>query len=281
MPKLNRLLAPLTLVALGAAALPAAAGATTPYSAPTGRPHSRVVTYDRGTVRVLALQAATTRRGGHLTVKATITLRNRTAKAVTRFVRAGRCVSGSAAAPACRADALFSVTLAGGETKTVARTITLRQPPSKVDAIELAVQSSRRQPSYFSRTDAELLLKGNAWRGPSAGATYGVAFPAADDRATRLSFDIPVVAQAGGRAYLSIVWQGTAAPGAPTALGKCTGATCASTPILAARSRSGPQRFGDRFVFDIAGNYALTLGVADVDGTPLITAALPWPAEPK
>jgi hypothetical protein len=37
--------------------------------------------------------------------------------------------------------------------------------------------------------------------------------------------------------------------------------------------------FGDRFDVDIDGRFALTLGAADADGTPLITAALPWPAK--
>ena len=268
----------LAVVAFGAVAgVASSAHAATPYSAPSGRPHSRVVTYDRGTVRVLALQAATTRSSGHLSVRATITLRNLTGGAVTRYVRAGRCVSGSGAVPPCRADALFAVPLAGGETKTVKRTIILRQPPAKVDAIELAVQPSRRRPAYFSKTDGELLLKGYAWRGPSAGATYGVAFPAADDRAKRLSFDVP--ATDNGHAYVDVVWTGTAAPGAPTTLGKCTGTDCVTSQVGPARSRSGPQMFGDRFGVNIDGHFALTLGAADVDGTPLVAAALPWPAK--
>ncbi|HEY6761007.1 MAG TPA: hypothetical protein VI318_16035 [Baekduia sp.] len=267
----------LIAVAVAVSSAASVASAATPYSAPSGRPHSRVVTYDRGTVRTLALQAATTRSGGHLTVRATITLRNLTSGTITRFVRAGRCISGSGAAPACRADALFSVRLAGGETKTLTPTITLRQPPSKVDAIELAVQAGRRQPAYFSHGDAELLLKGNAWRGPSAGATYGVAFPAGDDRAKRLNFDVPVTDP--GRAYVDVIWTGTAAPGAPTTLGKCTGSVCTTGPIGPAQARSGPQQFGDRFDVDNDGHSSLTLGVTDVDGTPLITAALPWPAK--
>jgi hypothetical protein len=269
----------LASIALAATALPVAtAGAVTPSSAPSGRPHSRVVTYDRGTVRVLALQAATTRAGGHLTVRATIGLRNLTGGPVTRYVRAGRCVGGSGAVPACRADALFAVRLGAGETRTVQPTITLRQPPAKVDAIELAVQSARRRPVRFSLADGELLLTGNAWRGPGAGATYGVAFGAADDRARRLSFDIPQTSP--GRAYVDVVWTGTAAPGAPTTIAKCTGAVCATSAIRPSSGRSGAQKFGDRFDVDIAGNFALGLGAADADGTPLISAALPWPARP-
>ena len=38
---------PLAAVVLSAAALPSAALAATPYSSPSGRAHSRVVTYER------------------------------------------------------------------------------------------------------------------------------------------------------------------------------------------------------------------------------------------
>lgn len=270
-------LLPLT-VAVAAVLLPSAALAATPYSSPSGRAHSRVVTYDRGTMRIETLQAAVTRTGAHLDVVATIRVRNRTSRAVTRFVRAGRCVRGSLAAPACKADVLFSLSLAPGGEVSVTKRFTLRRPPSKVDAIELAVQGSRRAPSSFSRTDGELLLRGNAWRGASAGATYGIAFPASDDRATRASFDLPVTKP--GSAYADLVWTGTAAPTAPTTLSKCTGPACTSAPLHPARSRSGNQLFGTRFDLANDGATAIGLAVADTDGTPLLTAALPWPSKP-
>jgi hypothetical protein len=271
----------LTLALAATAALPAAAAhaAGTPGSAPTGRPHSRVVTYDRGQVRILQLQAATTRSNGRLHVNATITLRNLTAKPITRYVRAGRCMGGSGALPACRADALFAIRLEAGQTQTLQRAITLRQPPSAVDALEVVVQPSRTRPVAFFRSDGELLLKGNAWRGPGAGQTFGVSFPAADDRAKRLSFDVP--ATAPGKAYVDVKWTGTAAPGAPTTIGRCTGSDCTTTAISPARGRSGPQQFGDRFDVDIQGRLALALTAADTDGTPLIQASLPWPTRPS
>jgi hypothetical protein len=270
------------VLGVGLALLPdggVAHAAGTPYSAPSGRPHSRVVTYDRGTVRVLALQAAVRRVSGHLTVRASVSLRNLTGETVTRYVRAGRCVGGSGALPKCKADALLAMRLAPGATQAVVRTITLRQPPAKVDAIELVVQPSRTRPVQFFRSDGELLLKGNAWRGPGAGATYGVAFPAADDRARRISWDVPETRP--GRAYVDLVWTGTAAPATPTLLSKCTGPTC-TTPVKVgpSRSRSGGQKYGDRFDVSVEGNFALGLAVNDLDGTPLITAALPWPAKP-
>jgi hypothetical protein len=265
-----------TAAAAALVALPSAAGAATPYSSPSGRAHSRVVTYDRGTVRIGALQAAVTRTGGHLDVVATVKVKNLSAKRVTRFVRAGRCVSGALAAPACKADVLFSFSLAGGGEGTIVRRFALRQPPSKVDAIELAVQAPRRRPAYFSRTDGELLLRGNAWRGAGAGATYGVTFPAGDDRAKRLSFDLPVTGS--GRAYADVIWTGTSAPAAPTTLGKCTGTACLTAPLPPARSRSGAQMFGNRFGLKNDGHSTITLAVNDTDGTPLLSAALPWPS---
>jgi hypothetical protein len=185
-------------------------------------------------------------------------------------------VSGTLAAPACKADVLFSFSLDGGGEATIVRKFALRQPSSKVDAIELAVQASRRRPAYFSRTDGELLLRGNAWRGVGAGAVYGVAFPAGDDRAKRLSFDVP--AGTASSAYVDVVWTGLSAPSAPTTIGKCNGTQCETAPLAPARSRTGGQHFGNRFDVTNNGHAAVTLGVTDTDGTPLITAALPWPA---
>lgn len=271
----------LFVVAVASAALAlaaAAAGAATPYSSPSGRAHSRVVTYDRGTIRIETLQAAVTRVNAHLNVIATVKVKNMTSARVTRFVRAGRCLRGSLAAPACKADALFSVSVAGGAEATVVRRFALRQPPSKVDSIELAVQPSRRQPRYFNRDDGELLLRGNAWRGASAGTTYGVTFPAGDDRAKRLSFDIPV--GAANTAYADLVWTGTAAPTAPTTIGKCTTLTdCATTPLHPSRFRTGNQHFGQRWDLSNDGRPTISLAVNDTDGTPLLTAALPWPSK--
>jgi hypothetical protein len=187
-------------------------------------------------------------------------------------------VSGPLAAPRCKADALVGVRVAPGATETLKRAITLRQPAPQVDAIELVVQSSRTRPTQFFRSDGELLLRGNAWRGPSAGATFGVAFPAGDDRAKRMSWDVPATGDAS--AYVDLVWTGTAAPGAPTLLSRCTGATCTpARQVGPSRFRSGGQKYGDRFDVRADGSTALGLSVTD-GGAPLITAALPWPAKP-
>jgi hypothetical protein len=269
-----RSLIPIVLTAVAVVA-PATAAHASDF--PAGqRPHSRVVTYDRGQVRILALQAATTRAGGRLHVRATVALRNLTGKPITRYVRAGRCKGGSQALPQCRADALFAVSLAAGESRTLTRSITLRQPPPGIDAIEIVVQPTRTRPVAFFRADGELLLKGNAWRGAGAGQTFGVAFPAGDDRAKRLSFDVP--ASSATQAYVDVKWTGTAAPGAPTTIARCSGTDCtAPTAIGPAGPRSGPQQFGDRLDVDIQGRTALALAAGDADGTPLLTASLPWP----
>jgi hypothetical protein len=255
-----------------AAAVPAAASAATPVAE---RPHSRVVTYDRGQVRVQQLEATTTRTQGRLHVRLAVTLRNRTDGALTRYVRVGRCVHDAGPAPRCPVTERFAVSLAAGQTRAVTRAVTLRQPPPAVDAYEVTIGAPRQAPRGFFRGDAELLLRGNAWRA-GAGRAFGVRFPAGDDRATRLSFDVPVTRP--GQAYVFAVWDGTQAPGAATTIGRCTGAVCAASPLKPARARSGPQHFGARFDFDIGQAEALQLLTHAADGAELIRATLPWPA---
>jgi hypothetical protein len=266
---------PIVLALIGAAALPAAASAATP-SPTTGRPHSRVVTYDRGEVRVQRLEAATRRADGRLHTTLTVTLRNRTDGALTRYVRLGRCTGGSGAAPACPATTAIAVRLAAGQTRTVTRAVVLRQPAPGVDAIEATVGATRRADRRFFRGDAELLLRGTAWRGAGAGHAFGVRLPAGDDQATRLSFDVPQTSP--GHAYVFAKWEGTAAPGAPTTIARCTGDDCAAKPLTPQRGRSGGQMFGDRFGFDAQGAPAIRLAAATADGTSLLQATLPWPA---
>jgi hypothetical protein len=72
---------------------------------------------------------------------------------------------------------------------------------------------------------------------------------------------------------------GTAAPdGVPTAISRCTGATCTATPLPAAARRSGPGVFGNRFFLDRGTADALGLTVGPPGAPPLLEAALPWPA---
>ncbi|HWH93267.1 MAG TPA: hypothetical protein VNT03_05350 [Baekduia sp.] len=272
-----RLLPPalLTATALAAAAPPVAAPAVPPPD-PGNRPHSRVVTYDRG-VRVGRLQVATTRSRGRLHAHVAVTLRNETAEPLTRYVHVGRCTGGAGHALRCPATTIFGVAMKAGETRAIARDVTLRQPPAAIDAIEVQVRNRRTVTPAFHPADGELLLKGNAWRGPGSGRVFGVVFPALDDRATRLSFDVPQIS--AGRAYVAVTWQGTAAPGATT-IARCTGPDCAARPLSPALSRSGPQRFGARFGFESQGAPAIRLAATADDGTSLVEATLPWPARP-
>src|SRR5919198_992094 len=173
------------LAAAGAHAGPASA------QAPTGRPHSHVVTYARGNLHVERLQMAVTRPGERLSARVALTVRNEEPWAIVRELRIGRCVGGTGAAPVCPATRTVHVRLAAGEQRTFVAHVTLRQPPPRLDAAQAAlVRPSARQP-YAMRSDGLLLLKGRAWRGGGAGRTYGVVF-APGDAARRLNFDIPL-----------------------------------------------------------------------------------------
>jgi hypothetical protein len=266
-----------TLVTVAAAvAGPQVASAAAQAIPPTARPHSRVVTYDRGDVRIGRLQMAVTRSGGRLHARVALSVRNVSRGPLRRELRVGRCIGGLAAAPVCPASATIHVRLAAGEQRDYDARVTLRQPPARPDAVQAAlVRAGARQP-YGFRSDGLLLLKGGAWRATGAGRTYGVQF-ASGDGARRLSFDIPLIAR--DRAYIDVKWQGTAAPdGAATTISRCTGATCTSRPLPAARSRSGSQLFGNRFDFTRGTADALGLSAVAPGGAPLFDAALPWPA---
>jgi hypothetical protein len=267
---------PMFLALVGAAAaVPPSASAAPAF---TQRPHSRVVTYDRGEVRVLQLQATTTRSHGRLHVRVAVTLRNRTDGELTRYVRVGRCTSGVGPAPRCAPTTTFAITLHAGQTRAVTRAVALRQPPPGVDAFEVTIGKARRAPRAFHDGDAELLLKGNAWRGAGAGRAFGVRFPAGDDRARRLSLDVPELSP--GHAYVFAKWEGTAAPAAPTTFARCTGDDCAAQVLKPQRTRSRAERFASRFGFAAEQATAVRLAAASSDGAPLIEATLPWPDRP-
>jgi hypothetical protein len=268
------------LVVLAVAVLVAGAGMTTAAaSAATssgGRPHSRIVTYAGKGVRVQRLEATVRRVEHRLRVHVWLQVRNDTGGMLTRYLIAGRCVSGSGYAPSCPATTVVAVTLAVGETKDLERSLQLRQPPPNVDSVEIAFVEKPHAPGlYARRADGELLLRGQAWRATSAGIAYGVRFPAADDRAQRLNFDIPLVAP--GQAYIDAKWTGTAAPGAPTTIARCSDARCAAQTLKPARARSGLQLFANRFDYQIGSGDAVQLTATSADGTPLLTATLPWP----
>jgi len=265
------------LALAGAAAIVPSAASAAP--AVNERPHSRVVTYDRGQVRVQQLEATTTRSYGRLHTRIAVTLRNRTDGALTRYLRVGRCTTGEGPSPRCAPTTTFAITLDPGQTRAVTRAVTLRQPPPGVDGFEVTIGATRRYDGRIFHGDAELLLKGNAWRGAGAGRTFGVRFPAGDDRARRLSFDVPETSP--GHAYVFATWAGTAAPGAPTTIARCIGDDCAARTLRPQRTRSGAELFANRFGFDAQKATAIRLAAAASDGAPLIEATLPWPGRPS
>jgi hypothetical protein len=261
-------------LAAAAAAVPAATAAA---QSPAARPHSRVVTYDRGDVLIKRLQMTVARSNHRLRATVRLTVRNDSGRTLHRELQIGRCTGGAALAMVCPPSVTIPVRLPGHQQRRFNVTRTLRQPPARTDAIQAAlVQPGTRQPLAARRTDGSLLLRGRAWRGASAGRTYGVVFGQVD-RARRLSFDIPVTAP--DRAYIDVKWQGPLAPaGAATTISRCAGAVCTPTPLTPARARSGNQLFGDRFDFARGDASSLGLHAATPEGFAVLDAELPWPA---
>ena len=243
---------------------------------PPQRPHSRVVTYDRGVVHVTRLTMSVTRSAGRLHVLVDLAATNESSRVLDRVLRIGRCTGGAPAAPVCPAAVTIRVTLAPGASREYVRRVTLRQPPARPDTIQAALVAPEASQPYGFHSDGLLLLKGGAWRGTGAGRDYGVQF-AAGTAARRLNFDVPLIAR--DHAYIDVKWTGTAAPeGVPTAISRCIGSACTPTALAPARSRSGPQEFGNRFDFTRRGADALGLTVGAPGQAPLVQAALPWPA---
>jgi hypothetical protein len=63
--------------------------------------------------------------------------------------------------------------------------VTLRQPGARLDALEarLVVPGAATEPAFY-HADAELLLRGRAWRGATAGHEYGLVLTSHTDAAT-------------------------------------------------------------------------------------------------
>jgi hypothetical protein len=271
----STLLAVATLtVAAGLPSATALAAANTSYPA-AKRPHSRVVTYDRGDVLVRRLQLQLTRSDHRLHGKIGLAVRNETGHAITRELRIGPCTGGFTGYPACRNEATFRVRIPAHGDVSLRRDVTLHQPPAALDTVQAAlVVPGSSQPYAIARhSDASLLLRGNAWRGAGAGRVYGVDFHA--DAARRLSFDIPATSR--GRAYIDVKWTGSAAPSAATTtISRCRGADCTGQTLHPTSSRSGPQTFGQRFDYEINGADAVGLAAGE-PGATLFDARLPWP----
>ncbi|MEA2148294.1 MAG: hypothetical protein QOD69_124 [Solirubrobacteraceae bacterium] len=272
MPPQRTRLALITVALVGL--LPAAAVAAPATYAPAKRPHSRVATYDRGEVLVRRLQLQLTRTNHRLRGVVRLTVRNETGHAIERLLRVGSCTGGAPAAPVCRSELTVRVRIPAHVDVPVTRRVTLHQPPPGVDSVQAALVTPRaRQPYVARRTDANLLLRGTAWRGAGAGRVYGANLQSDDAR--RLYFDIPATSR--GRAYIDVKWTGPAAPSAATTtISRCTGAGCTGATLHPTRSRSGPQTFGQRFDYEIRGADSVGLSAATA-AAPLLEAALPWP----
>jgi hypothetical protein len=271
----STLLAATTLIA--AIALPSAtalAAHNTSYPA-AKRPHSRVVTYDRGDVLVRRLQLQLTRSDHRLHGEIRLAARNETGHTITRQLRVGPCVGGFTGYPTCRNEATFRVRIPAHADVSLRRDVTLRQPPAGIDTVQAAlVVTGAGQPYAIARhSEASLLLRGNAWRGAGAGGVYGVDLHS--DAARRLNFDIPATSR--GRAYIDVKWTGSAAPSAATTtISRCGGDDCEGQTLHPTAARSGAQTFGQRFDYEINGADAVALA-AGQPGATLFDALLPWP----
>jgi hypothetical protein len=263
----------LVLTAAGAAIQAASAAAQSPAS----RPHSRVVTYDRGGILIRRLQMEVTRSNGRLHATVHLTVRNDSDRLLQRELQIGRCTGGAALAMVCPASTTIRVRMPAHQQRLFNRSLTLHQPPARTDSVQAALIAPGTHQSFGVHTDGSLLLRGGAWRGAGAGRTYGVVLGPLD-RARRLNFDIPVIAP--DRAYIDVKWQGPFAPtGATTTISRCAGqGACTPTTLHPARGRSGGQLFGDRFDFSRGGASSLELRAVTPEGFDVLDAALPWPA---
>lgn len=216
------------------------------------------------------------RANGRLDATVTFTVRNDSDRLLNRELQVGRCTGGAALALVCPASVRIPVRLPAHQQRRINRNMTLRQPPARTDSIQAAlVRPGTRQP-FGVHTDGSLLLRGGAWRGIGAGRTYGVVLGPLD-RARRLNFDIPNIGR--DRAYIDVKWQGPVAPaGATTTIARCAGAECTPRTLAPARSRSGPQLFGNRFEFSRGNASSLALRAATPEGFEVLSAELPWPA---
>jgi hypothetical protein len=271
----STLLAATTLIVATAVPCATALAATNTSYPPAKRPHSRIVTYDRGDVLVRRLQLRLTRSDHRLHGEIRLAARNETSHTITRELRVGPCVGGFTGYPTCRSEATFRVRIPAHTDVSQHHALTLHQPPAGVDTVQAALTvRGARQPYAIARhSDGSLLLRGNAWRGAGAGRVYGVDFHG--DAARRLSFDVP--ATSPGRAYVDVKWTGSAAPSATTTtISRCSGDDCTGRTLHPTAARGGPQTFGQRFDYTIDGADAVGLSAGD-PGATLFDAMLPWP----
>jgi hypothetical protein len=140
-------LAPAALVTVLAAAAPASPAAAQ-SGLPTGRPHSKVVTDDRGDLRITALQMTVTRAGRRLRARVALAVRNESARSVRRELRIG-CTGGEAGQPGVPRDGDDPRALGRRGAVDIVRRVTLRRPPARPDAVQAALirPGIRRSPT--------------------------------------------------------------------------------------------------------------------------------------
>src|SRR3954447_14300073 len=157
----------LTALAAAAAVVPVSSASA---QARTGRPHSRVVTYDRPGTLIRRLQMEVTRADRRLHATLHLTVRNDTDGTLTRELQIGRCLSGAALGLVCPAGVTIPVRLPAHQQRRFNRTVTLRQPPARTDSVQAALVRPGPSQRFGFRFDGMLLLRGGAWRAPARAA---------------------------------------------------------------------------------------------------------------
>jgi hypothetical protein len=140
----------------------------------------------------------------------------------------------------------------------------------------LVVPGAATEPAFY-HADAELLLRGRAWRGATLGHQYGLVLTSHSDAAIgRIFVDGP--ATKPDELYADVVYTASG-----SALGMPVTTFLRSPPpagdlgtVLSNQRGSGPTRFADRF--DAKQRGAATFGVQIRGGSHLLARVLlPWP----
>lgn len=265
----------LVAVALCAAALTCVSPASAATRiAPHVRPHSRVVTYDHG-VRVSRLQLTLRRHGHVLRGRIVVSAASTTGHTAHRVLRVGSCTGGPAATPVCPAARSFTIR---ATTKGVTFTRLVTLPLPRAGAVEARLVRRGASPrAFYSRGDAELLVRSRAWTGATAGHAYGVVLPTYDEAFVgRIVVDGP--AQSADSLYAYVIYTaGGSALGTPeTTVTRSPPPDGDTGTVLKNHRGSGPTRFGDRFVLRRRGASAFGVQVRGA-GRQLARVWLPWP----
>jgi hypothetical protein len=268
------------VMTLGAALATAGpASAAIPIPVPQ-RPHARVVTFEHG-VRVTTLQLALYRSGHVIRGRVTLAAQSTTGRAVTRTLRVGRCLRAAPAAPVCPASTSLTVHVPPTGSVTLSRPVTLRQPGARLDAVEarLVVPGAASEPAYY-HADAELLLRGRAWRGATARHRYGLVLTSSPQAVVRrISVDGPATEPDELDVDVHYTASGSALGVPVTTFLRSPASARDPRTVLSNQRGHGPQSFADRFGAKQLG--ASAFGVEVHAGSHLLARVLlPWPVNP-